>query len=591
MHLFKPHHLHLLLLCVAFLPLTTAPDPTAGPLRDTKTLTTRNGQVRMATKRIHTIIFSGEGFIRVYVNGVFQGFTQTHFSVKSVNAFMGVGDVVAIDVEGEGSYFGFIAILPTELTATGNEGWRAILADKYDGPSGEWRRRGFDACHWPRPRVLKGRNLKSFRDSGIDRRFGAEYIWVEDAGPVHEVFARYVIGGQCGEGVGAKSPTTSPSTLPTIGCRAPPCAVPSPTSCPPAPSCTAAPSCRAAPTCRACPSRKAHECTCRPSPSRNSMLPPRGYSDATVLFVADDRAVLYINAERKAGTESCTQTGKARASLKEGDVIAFTVRDLCCLRFERPSAGIRVMITMGSAVLTSKHEGWETKRATNERVEIWANTAGGDDSWKRPITNYDTCTERSLMHLFRDRSDLDGNMPEIWSRAAPKLSTSFFRYTIQTQRGPLYATLRFTGDSDVVFYLNGVRKGSTSRCDKLETMPLRLKMHDVLAFVVMNTGDCCGYVRKGSTKFHDGSDFNLRATIETDRGMIRTSGKDWKARKEFTSSSSWMMKPYDDRSWSLASEVDASGCSSSLTSLAIPIWAKGAGNGDTVFFRYVFDGI
>ena len=95
-----------------------------------------------------------------------------------------------------------------------------VISFDYVGPPDQWRRRDFDACDWPSPKVLRDRNIHSFRDLDIKRLPITEYVWDEDAGPSSQIFARYVIGGQCGESAEAKLPNPSSSTFPPLSvCR------------------------------------------------------------------------------------------------------------------------------------------------------------------------------------------------------------------------------------------------------------------------------------------------------------------------------------------------------------------------------------
>lgn len=93
-------------------------------------------------------------------------------------------------------------------------------------------------------------------------------------------------------------------------------------------------------------------------------MTPRQSSRASVLFVADDDVDMYINGIRKRISRGCygRHMTEVKAALKEGDVISFVISDTC--RINSGQAGLRAMINLGSAVVSTKNNGWETKRPT-----------------------------------------------------------------------------------------------------------------------------------------------------------------------------------------------------------------------------------
>lgn len=162
---------------------------------------------RQASGIVSYITFAADNLGSLYVNGQKYQSVGHWKDVGSVSVSLFEGDVVSIQAQDKGVWYGVIADIEYNGVhyGTGSSDWKARksfdVRMESDGKSREgWMLQNYSSCDWPvaivRPRadVYFAGKAQDF-PAGLD----AKYVWASDAGQGDTIFMRFVVGGErCG---------------------------------------------------------------------------------------------------------------------------------------------------------------------------------------------------------------------------------------------------------------------------------------------------------------------------------------------------------------------------------------------------------
>lgn len=292
-----------------------------------------------------------------------------------------------------------------------------------------------------------------------------------------------------------------------------------------------------------------------------------------VKFAADNQATLYVNGVKTLVITDWTDFAYLNLNLREGDVIAFDVKD-----FGGWWGFIAELVVNGRFIVTGRDD-WLATKAFPDVFLSWTKPSyTGACRWRRAeVRPGERDWFPGKATYFTDPTAAR----YVWAHNAGVNDNVYIRYRVGGERCAISSTITFAGDNVIELFINGVLFGSVSDWRLFKSISASLTKGDVVAFRVKDSGSWYGAI----------------AAIKT--GGSYSTGRDpeWRATKAFKivgDPNAWMYPSYNACRWpkpvlrnaGLIVPGKAPNFPYSTTN-AEYVWAANAGENDTIFLRTV----
>lgn len=151
---------------------------------------------KAAGDRAVTIYWAGDGHGELFVNGESLGVCGWQIACNK-DITLKHGDVISVnatDNTGAGPYGVLVGVFDGNdpLALTGSTGWVAINQNDLDTGVEDWKKPGYDACHWP----AAGSGTTAPATNGFPPGTDAVYVWAKGSDGTDTVLVRFRVGGE-----------------------------------------------------------------------------------------------------------------------------------------------------------------------------------------------------------------------------------------------------------------------------------------------------------------------------------------------------------------------------------------------------------